>query len=80
MRALVLVGACLLLACSHAPQPQGAEAGADSDRCATAADCKGMLPHLCRSCADGGTECARWTCESGVCMVAPSCGASPAAR
>ncbi|HEY6908831.1 MAG TPA: hypothetical protein VI356_05655 [Myxococcales bacterium] len=73
MRGLVLFAACLLLACSHPPQPQAADSSADSDKCVTAADCKGMLPHLCRACADGGTECSRWACESGVCMVAPAC-------
>ena len=72
MRGLMLVAACLL-ACSHAPQAQAADADADSDKCVTAADCKGMLPHLCRSCADGGTECSHFACVSGVCMVAPTC-------
>lgn len=71
MRGLIVVLACLLLGCSHAPQPQAADA--DADKCVTAADCKGMLPHLCRTCADGGTECSRFACISGVCMVAPTC-------
>ena len=70
MRRLLLVVACLL-GCSHAPEPQ--PASDDADKCVTAADCHGMLPHLCQACADGGTECSRWACESGVCMVAPSC-------
>jgi hypothetical protein len=71
MRGLLRAVACLLLACSHARQPQTADA--DADKCATVADCHGMLPHLCRACADGGTECSRWACVSGVCMVAPAC-------
>lgn len=72
MRGPGILAALLLLACSHAPQQQAAS-DADSDTCVTAADCKGMLPHLCRTCADGGTECSRWACESGVCMVAATC-------
>jgi len=71
MRALLLVVACLLLACSHAPEPQ--QAGDDADKCVTAADCHGMLPHLCRACADGGSECSRWACESGICVIATTC-------
>jgi hypothetical protein len=71
MRGPGILAALLLLACSHAPQQQAADS--PSDTCVTAADCKGMLPHLCRTCADGGTECSRWACESGVCMVAATC-------
>ncbi|HET7785248.1 MAG TPA: hypothetical protein VFL36_04710 [Myxococcales bacterium] len=71
MRVLLLVFGSLIVACSHAPQAQPADA--DADKCATAADCHGMLPHLCRACADGGTECSRWACVSGTCMVAPAC-------
>jgi hypothetical protein len=73
MRGPGILAALLLLACSHAPQQQAADSPSDSDTCVTAADCKGMLPHLCRTCADGGAECSRWACESGLCMVAATC-------
>ena len=61
----------LLAACSHAPAPQP---DADAQKCAAASDCAGMLPHICRACPDGGSECAHWECISAACATV-LCGA-----
>ncbi|HZX97210.1 MAG TPA: hypothetical protein VFE90_22025 [Myxococcales bacterium] len=63
--ALLILTLCL--ACSHAPEAQPTDP--DAEKCATATDCKGMLPHLCRVCADGGSECAHWACISRTCTA-----------
>ena len=39
----------------------------DPQSCEKASDCRGVLPHLCRQCLDGGTACAHWACASGKC-------------
>jgi hypothetical protein len=40
------------------------------DACTTAADCTGILPHLCVLCAVGMTGgCAHYACEQGACVV-----------
>ena len=39
--------------------------------CASASDCRGMLPHLCKQCPtgqDGG--CAHWACVDKQCQMA----------
>jgi hypothetical protein len=40
--------------------------------CATAADCSGPLPTLCKVCSPGstGSGCAHWACVAGSCQVA----------
>jgi hypothetical protein len=38
--------------------------------CATAADCHGVLPHFCRVCADGHSDCAHWSCTDRACTLA----------
>ncbi len=47
--------------------PDGSDGGAG---CATAADCKGALPALCRLCSDGSAGCAHFTCVGGQCAIA----------
>jgi hypothetical protein len=38
--------------------------------CKVAADCKGMLPRVCRKCGDGKTQCAHHVCNAGSCEIA----------
>jgi hypothetical protein len=38
--------------------------------CRTAADCRGLLPQLCKQCADGSFGCAHHACVAGQCEVA----------
>jgi hypothetical protein len=67
MRALLAL--LIAAACSHGP-PAQPPADADAQKCSAVSDCTGMLPHLCRVCGDGGSECARWTCAAGACAMA----------
>jgi len=47
--------------------PDASDGGAG---CATAADCKGVLPLLCQQCSDGSAGCAHFTCVGGQCTIA----------
>jgi hypothetical protein len=38
--------------------------------CTNASSCTGPLPQLCELCDGGGTGCAHWTCDVGVCRIA----------
>jgi hypothetical protein len=42
----------------------------DAPQCSTAADCKGLLPRFCVTCADGTFGCAHWACVQGACQIA----------
>ena len=44
--------------------PGGAKA------CKAASDCQGILPHICKICADGKQDCAHFACEAGQCVTA----------
>jgi hypothetical protein len=68
VRAFLAAALAVLASCTR-PEPKPPPADSDAQPCSTAADCTGMLPHLCRACADGGSECARWTCLIGSCAV-----------
>ena len=54
--------------------PDGGIGGRQEKRrertCSTAADCKGILPKICRVCGNGGQQCAHFVCRSGQCEVA----------
>lgn len=45
--------------------------------CHEASDCHGMLPRICRKCADGKSECAKFVCDEGTCRTI-TCDAHPA--
>ncbi len=52
--------------------------GATPGLCNTAADCRGFLAQLCKTCDDGSTQCAHWTCQNGqcaseICPPTPQC-------
>jgi hypothetical protein len=70
---VLIVG--LALGDEKRPKPTPAEAAAV---CHAASDCKGMLPHLCKTCDDGKEHCAHWSCASGRCET-EVCPAAPAA-
>lgn len=44
------------------------QGGANS--CAADADCSGILPQFCRTCDDGSTSCAHWSCVTNACQIA----------
>jgi hypothetical protein len=50
------------------------EAGGASRKCTVATDCRGMLPHYIRQCADGGFGAPlHWACEKGACITRGGC-------
>jgi hypothetical protein len=50
------------------------EAGDGGTQCRVAADCRGMLPHYIRRCADGGwSGPMHWACEQGTCVTRNLC-------
>src|SRR5579871_2620685 len=53
-----------------------AHEGACGSACKTAADCKGMLPHICKVCSDGKEACAHFVCTQGQCKT-EVCGPPP---
>lgn len=68
----------LLVACSpgtkevrSAPAPApAAKQSPQKPECTVAADCHGMLPHLCRVCpGDAGTVCAHFACVQDACVT-----------
>ena len=42
----------------------------DAAECAVPSDCTGALPALCELCTNGGSGCAHFTCNAGVCAIA----------
>jgi hypothetical protein len=50
------------------------EAGGPAQKCSAAKDCRGMLPHYIRQCADGGFGAPlHWACEEGACVTRGGC-------
>ena len=64
---LILLTACtVVFACvTGTCQFQSCNVG---EPCSSASDCTGVLPALCMQCGGGGTACAHWACEWGVCV------------
>jgi hypothetical protein len=45
--------------------PPQADTGCHAD-----SDCSGILPQFCRTCSDGSTSCAHWSCVENACQIA----------
>lgn len=41
-----------------------------ANTCAADTDCSGILPQFCRTCDDGSTSCAHWSCVTNACQIA----------
>jgi len=51
------------------PKGQGAASEPTEQSCKTAADCKGILSHLCKQCPPGQHGgCNHWACEANQCV------------